>query len=282
MDGKAIPSDARASAVPIRTHKRPRPLRQTVNVSIPEFPLTGGNASSFVVRAGNTVRKPWTESTPSVERLLKHLHDEVGDVVPKHLGRDDHGRQILEFVPGIEAMSSMPIDEADAARVGASIRALHEAAASFERTEADIWTSAMRSAGDEVLGHNDLAPWNLIRDGDRWTFIDWDGAGPATRVADLGYAARAFAQLDHEHELDESIPLLRAVLDDYDASPEMRTALPSSMVERTEAMRGLLIDSIATGTQPWASMAVDGHADFWAGALDHLLCHRTEIELALR
>ena len=28
--------------------------------------------------------------------------------------------------------------------------------------------------------------------GERWTFIDWDGAGPRTNLRDLAYAAQAF------------------------------------------------------------------------------------------
>jgi thiamine kinase-like enzyme len=32
---------------------------------------------------------------------------------------------------------------------------------------------------EDLICHHDLAPWNLVRDGDRWVFIDWDGACPA-------------------------------------------------------------------------------------------------------
>ncbi|WP_460519141.1 phosphotransferase [Humibacter antri] len=251
-------------------------------MSAPEVPLTGGNASAFVARVGDTVRKPWIPSAPSIQRLLEHLRTKVGDLVPEPRGRDDQGRQILEYVPGVEVMSMLPIDETDAEEVGASIRALHEAAASFQRNDADVWTTAMRRPGDQLIGHNDLAPWNLIRGGGRMAFIDWDGAGPTTCIADLAYAARAFAQLDHEHGLHESIPRLRAVLDGYDASAEQRKALVPAMIERAEAMRDLLVGSIATGTQPWAGMAVDRHADFWSGASDHLHRHAAEIEIALR
>ena len=248
----------------------------------PEIPLTGGNASSFVVRVDETIRKPWTASTSSVRRLLEHLHSSVGDLVPEHLGRDDQGRQVLEFVPGVEAMDELPLAAAELERVGAIIRALHVAASSFPRRDTDVWATAMRSAGDEIISHNDLAPWNLIRSPDRWSFIDWDGAGPTSSIADLAYAARAFAQLDHLHELDASVPLLRSLLDGYEASGYERAGVVPAMIERAEAMRDLLVGSIATGVQPWASMAVSGHGDYWASAAAYLRRHAAEVRNGLR
>ncbi len=242
-----------------------------------EVPLDGGNTASFVTRAGATVRKPWTPATDAVQRLLEHLREHVGDLVPEPLGRDEAGRQVLEFVPGAEAMGQLPVTVAEAERVGAIIRLLHEAAASFARRESDLWKTAMRRPGDEIVSHNDLAPWNLIRGPQRWAFIDWDGAGPTTRIADLAYAARAFAQLDQFHELDESLPLLRAIATGYDVSEADREAMVPAMIERTEAMRDLLLGSVATGAQPWAGLAADGHGDYWSGAVDHLHEHAAQI-----
>jgi Ser/Thr protein kinase RdoA (MazF antagonist) len=253
-------------------------------MSVPpdEYPLSGGNASSFVVRVGGTVRKPWLASTPTVQRLLDHLRATVGEDVPEPGGRDADGRQILEFVAGAAAMDAMPMRPEEVERVGAIIRALHDASATFPRRPTDIWIPAMRQPGDEIIGHSDLAPWNLIRGGARWVFIDWDGAAPTTRIADLAYAARAFAQIDPGHPLDRSLPLVRAILDGYEATADQRAQVTAAMIERTEAMRDLLVTARATGDQPWADMADDGHADYWAGAADHLRRHRAEIENAVR
>lgn len=241
-------------------------VRETIGMESGEVSLQGGNASSFVVRAGETVRKPWVPSTSSVQRLLGHLRDRVGDIVPEPRGRDELGRQILEFVPGTEAMSELPLTMTDAERIGATIRALHNATAGFIRRASDEWSTVMRRPGDEIISHNDLAPWNLIRSSARWAIIDWDGAGLTTRIADLAYAVRSFAQLDQFHELGEALPIARAILDGYEASSDEREALLPAMLERTDAMRDLLLGSIATGVQPWASMAVEGHGDYWTAA----------------
>jgi Ser/Thr protein kinase RdoA (MazF antagonist) len=242
-----------------------------------ETPLSGGNASPFVRRVGDTVRKPWTASTPSVHRLLSHLRAEVGDLVPLPMGRDGEGRQVLEFVAGTEAMYQMPLSVDECHRVGELIRRLHDASTTFARRDDDAWTTAMRTAGDEIIGHNDLAPWNLIRGSERWAFIDWDGAGPTTPIADLGYAARSFAQLVPEHDLGESRPLLRSLVEGYGAAREQRKGLVVAMVERAEAMRDLLLRSAVTGAEPWATMARTGHAAAWTAAAAHARANFDEL-----
>jgi hypothetical protein len=45
-----------------------------------EILLTGGNATDGVVRAGSTVRKPWTAATPSVLAYMRAMRDAGVDV----------------------------------------------------------------------------------------------------------------------------------------------------------------------------------------------------------
>ncbi len=65
-----------------------------------EIPLNGGNMSTGVVRAGDTVRRPAGPWTPAVHALLTHLHEVSFRGAPRPLGIDDRGREILTFVPG--------------------------------------------------------------------------------------------------------------------------------------------------------------------------------------
>src|SRR5690349_7364400 len=101
-----------------------------------EFPpreelLTGGNVADAVVRVGTTVRKPVTAATPGVEAVLDHLHQRGFEGAPRALGRDDKGRQVLEFVPGTTAMELPAFTPDELRRLGRLIRALHDAMEDF-------------------------------------------------------------------------------------------------------------------------------------------------------
>lgn len=133
-----------------------------------ELHLAGGNASGAVVRVGSTVRKPWTESSKSVHAFMEAVRAQGVDV-PAPLGRDEHGRQVIEFVPGQLAMHTN-LTLAELRRVGAIVRAIHDASADFVPARDAVWDTAIPAPGAEMVCHNDLAPWNLIV-GERWVFI---------------------------------------------------------------------------------------------------------------
>lgn len=234
--------------------------------------LAGGNASGPVVRVGDTVRKPWTEATPSVHDFVTALRARGVDA-PEPLGRDDHGRQVIEFVPGTLALGGPRLTGDDLRRVGALIRSIHDAAAAYEPAADATWHTAIPAPGEELVCHNDLAPWNLVT-GDRWVFIDWDAAAPSTRLWDLAYAAQAFTLSDSHRDAEEAAGDLAALIAGYGADLTMRSALPRAMQERTAAMLALLEGAAETGEEPWASMCADGHGAHWADALRYVREHQ--------
>jgi hypothetical protein len=59
-----------------------------------------GNVTSGVVRIGDTVRRPVGPWTDTVDALLLHLHEVGFEGAPRPLGRDEQGRQVLEFIGG--------------------------------------------------------------------------------------------------------------------------------------------------------------------------------------
>jgi hypothetical protein len=96
-----------------------------------EVPLLGGNVADGVVRVGRTVRKPVTPATTAVEAVLRHLEQVGFDGAPRVLGRDEQGRQVLEYVEGPLAQELPPMTVADLDRVGQLVRDLHDALASL-------------------------------------------------------------------------------------------------------------------------------------------------------
>src|ERR1700733_6676671 len=126
--------------------------------------LYGGNVAYSVVRVGETVRKPATAATGSVEALLKHLHRVGFTGAPRTLGRDEKGRHVLEYVPGATQQPFAYTSE-ELGRVGRLIREFHKAAKSFVPPEGAEWKVVIRPDAEELICHHDLAPWNLVRGG---------------------------------------------------------------------------------------------------------------------
>ncbi|WP_108717409.1 phosphotransferase [Miniimonas sp. S16] len=236
----------------------------------PEEPLAGGNASGAVVRVGDTVRKPWTEATPTVLAYLHHLRGRGVDA-PRPLGRDERGRLVLEYVPGELAMARQPLDDALLRRVGGLVRSIHDASVGFSLPREH--PVLLPAAEPDLMCHQDLAPWNLVLDGERLVFIDWDGAGPSSRLWDLAYAAQSFAHLVDGERPAHAACRLAAFVDGYGADTALRRALPDAMTRRCRAMYDLLRRSHESGVEPWGSMYTSGHGAHWAGAAGYVERH---------
>ena len=232
--------------------------------------LSGGNVSDSVVRIGKTVRKPATLATPAIDAFLAHLDAAGFGGAPASFGVDEQGRHVVEFIPGQLAHDLPPMTLPELDRVGRLIRDLHDASASFVPPADAAWDVAIPPDRAELICHHDLAPWNLVRDGDRWVFIDWDGAGPGSRLWDLAYAAHGFVQLGLGGDPADDAPRLRALVDGYGLDAEQRRALPQLIVDRTRAMYDLLEAGARTGRQPWARLHAEGHADHWGPAAEDI------------
>lgn len=236
--------------------------------------LTGGNVADRVVRIGETVRKPALGHTAGVEAVLEHLAAKRFEGAPRTLGRDEQERHVLEYIPGVLADTLPPFSVDELRRAGRLIRELHDAMDDFEPPSDAAWHPAVPDpAGGELICHGDLAPWNLVCNDDRWVFIDWDNAGPSTRLWDLGYAAQSLVPLLPGGDVAVDAPRLRAFVDGYRLDQEQRRLFPAQIAARTRGSYELLVRGHETGEQPWAQHYADGHADFWGPAGDYVARH---------
>ncbi|MCK9794156.1 phosphotransferase [Isoptericola sp. 4D.3] len=242
-------------------------------------PLEGGNASAEVVRIGQTVRKPWLASSEVVQAYTSALAG-AGFDVPRPMGRDELGRQVIEYVPGVPAMDRPPLSLAELAHVGRMVREIHDASAGIPLDPSVAWDSLIPAPAQELLCHNDLAPWNLIV-GERWVFIDWDGAAPSTRLWDLAYAAQSFTLNDAAAEPSTAATRLDAFVDGYGADQRLRTELPQTMWRRTSAMYRMLKAAHASGREPWGSMFASGHGRHWKDVTEYVRQHEATWRSAL-
>ncbi|WP_353066616.1 phosphotransferase [Tunturibacter psychrotolerans] len=235
--------------------------------------LFGGNVADAVVRVGATVRKPVTEATSSVEAFLEHLFEVGFRGAPRTLGRDDKRRHVLEYVPGA-TQEPFSYTSEELGRVGQLIREFHAAAKSFVPPEGALWKVVIGPDAEELICHHDLAPWNLVRGGDRWVFIDWDGSGPGSVLWDVAYAAQTFVPLIHGGEPAVDASRLRCFVDGYGLDRSQREKLPELMVARTRAMFELGERAAITGEQPWARLHAEGHGSrHWRQAADYVERH---------
>ena len=105
-------------------------------------------------------------------------------------------------------------------------------------------------------------------------FIDWDGAGPGSRLWDLAYAAHGFVPLAAGGD-----PVRRRTAA---AGPGrrlrpgrgQRRALPALIGAHTRGMYDLLTRSAPDRAQPWARLHGEGHAGHWGPAADYIDRHR--------
>jgi hypothetical protein len=243
--------------------------------------LPGGNVAARVVRVGQTVRKPAGPQTPAVEAFLAHLNAAGLSMVPRTLGRDPSGRHVIEFIPGPLAHSLAPLDAPGLHRVGAMIRDLHDASASFRPPDGARWATAIPPDREDLVCHHDLAPWNMIMDGDRWVFIDWDAAGPGSRLWDLAYAIKGFVPLEAGGDPAADGLRVRALTDGYRLGRVQRQELVPLLGVRTRAMHELLRNAATTGEQPWARLYAQGHGEYWGQSASYVETHERDWARAL-
>lgn len=163
-----------------------------------EMRLTGGNVSGPVVRVGDTVRRPPKETNTTTHRLLAHLRSRGVDWVPEPLGFDGQGREVLGFIDGEvdHGQTSLTRPDEVLRQVARAQRQWHDASVDFPRSDEDMWFWPPGRDPQEVIAHNDFAPYNhVFRDGRLVGAIDADLAYPAPRLWDLAWTAYRYVPL---------------------------------------------------------------------------------------
>src|SRR5204862_4651211 len=119
------------------------PLDARYEAPMSEKTLPGGNTVG-AVRIGDVVHKQASPWTPTVHALLRHLEDAGVEGVPRALGFDDQGRQMLTFLPGevIGDRVSWPawaFADSTLVQVGQWLRRVHDVTAEFIPPADERW-----------------------------------------------------------------------------------------------------------------------------------------------
>jgi Ser/Thr protein kinase RdoA (MazF antagonist) len=156
--------------------------------------------------------------------------------------------------------------------IGGLLADLHEAVAGFVAPADAAWNRVIPPDREDLVCHNDVAPWNLVRSDRGWVLIDWDAAGPSSRLWDLAYAAQSMAGLRPDRAPHDSAARLRAFADGYGLDGPSRPALAAMLGRRARAMYDLLHDAAEQQRQPWARIFTqDG--PYWLATADYLDTH---------
>jgi len=212
---------------------------------------------------GGVVVKPVGPWTPSVRALLRHLEEQGFDGAPRVAGDG------VTFVPGESPHPHAWPDHALPA-VGALLRGLHDATASFTPPPDAVWQpSWLRDLGgdDPVYGHGDTGPWNIVGNPDAYTdcaFIDWEFAGPVDRLWELAQTVWLNAQLmDDDVAERQGLPdaatragHARAIVDGYRLAAARRDDLVDRLAD--VAAHAARHEAMAHAVMPESTAAVDG------------------------
>lgn len=206
-------------------------------------PLAGDGVTPGIVRVGDTVRRPVRPFTATIQAYLAHLRRAGFTAAPVPLGIDDHGREVLSYVPGDVPREPLPAETAGEdvlAALARLIRRLHDAAQGWTPPPDAVWGVPRSGPGlpppadgpAELVSHRDYCPGNVVfRDGLPAALIDFDLARPTTRLYDIANALYWWASLyDPEDRAPAfataDIPRRAAVFADaYGMSAEQRRDL---------------------------------------------------------
>lgn len=216
-----------------------------------EVPL-GGNLGA-AVRVGDTVRRrvgPWT---PAVHALLAFL-ESADFPAPRVRGIDEEGREILGFIEGeahsgtFEALPDRIMADPQLIASAQLLRRYHDVVAAFEPPPDPRWR-LVAPTSPEIICHNDWSPWNaLLQKGRFAMMLDWDLAGPGTRLWDIANAAYSWAPLmsgGGKHNIDDQARRLRLFLDAYGL--EDRAEVIPTLRLRLQHVAGFITEQAARG-----------------------------------
>jgi hypothetical protein len=154
-------------------------VKMLYTTSMTDESLPGGLTTGAVL-IGDVVHKPTAPWTSTVHALLRHLEDVGFDDAPRALGFDDHGREMLTYLPGETVGDREPWpawvwSDSTLIQVGRWLRRLHDATVSFVPPANERWFIGGTVQPGLIVGHQDAAPYNAVMDGDRLVgFCDWD------------------------------------------------------------------------------------------------------------
>lgn len=215
-------------------------------------PLSGGN-SNRVIRDGDSVIRncgPWS---PFVHHLLRYLTAQGFKESPVLLETTGSTERLTFLAGDVGNDPLKPTMQTSAILIEAAqlLRRFHDLTQAFIVPAGSVFQLPVKSDRPwEVICHNDFAPYNCVFKDDHLVgIIDFDTAGPGTRLWDMAYAVYRFVPLAHDahcrdlgwNPIPDRAARLKLFCEAYGLDdPAQRAALVDTVIERLE----FLIDTI--------------------------------------
>ena len=220
-----------------------------------------GNVGGAVL-VGDTVRRPTGPWTPAVHALLGHLATRVPHV-PRVRGFDGQGREMLDYLPGrVVDVDTELLTDAQLASVVGWTRGFHAAVVGFDHP--GPWRSlplpSSTLPSPVLIGHNDIAPYNVCFDGDDLAGVfDWDLSGPTTPLLELAFIAWNCVPLWRDIGHRAAAHRLAVIASGYGGfhPREVLRAVPV----RIEAMLDGILRGAAAGDRGMANLMTQGEPE---------------------
>ncbi len=246
-----------------------------------EIELAGGGINR-VVRVGDEVHRPSASWSPATRELLTVLHG-AGLPVPRFLGVDEAGRDVLDYLPGEVAHFPVPEhvrSEAALVDVARTLRRFHDA--SVPLVGRDLPWQLPALPGAEVVVHGDYAPYNLVFSGSMLVgIIDLDYARPGPRTYDIASAVYGLAPLTASEEgwgpLPQRAARVRLFCEAYGLDDGGLVDALHSVIPRLAGMVSYMREAAAAGNVAFARHLAEGHAEHYETDIRWIADHLVEL-----
>ncbi|QWS34852.1 phosphotransferase enzyme family protein [Curtobacterium aetherium] len=245
-----------------------------------------------ITKADDRVHRPAGPWTPTVHRLLTHLHEQGFVAAPAPIALGD-ALETVTFVPGVAGEYPWTEDVASEAALVTTarlLRQMHDAATSFPRDDTvDVWSQAVR-VPTETIVHGDFAPYNVVYDGIAAVgVIDFDTAHPGPRVWDVASAVYRFAPFTTGTDegapvpsLDDRLARAAEFCRAYGLDDRSRAVLVDTITAGLVALVTTIETEAAAGNPKFVSDLAHGHADLYRADVGWIEQHAEDIATALR
>lgn len=243
--------------------------------------MSGGFVNEIHL-VGDTIRRtagPWT---PAVHSLLRFLEQVGFGGVPRVLGFDERGREVLSYLSGRtpewDRWPDVLIHGDGLEQLGAYLRRYHDTVVDFRPPPDAVWRNPLAPKSGEIVRHGDFSPFNSVwRDDGRLVgVIDWDFCQPGDALTDLAYLARyavPFAPADQlasyglPFDLPRAHRLERLCAAYGGVTPRQVLNELITLVEQELNDTAVLG---ARGIHPWTGFVTDGNIAIWRAELGWL------------